>query len=130
MNSAITKKQLRQFGFLIGIVFPSLIGWIVPIILGHDFRFWTLWISFPAILLAIIYPKSLFYPYRAWISLGNVLGFINSHIILGLVFLLVLQPIALIMKVLGHDPLRKRKGSNKTYREIRNNKQIDLTRIF
>ncbi len=62
--------------------------------------------------------------------LGNYLGWINSRIILGLVFLLVLQPIALTMKLFSYDPLRKKENNKKSYRENINNKKIDLTRIF
>ena len=106
-KSSISKKQLREFGFLIGFGFPILIGWIIPAIGGHLFRTWTLWISIPSLIIGILKPRLLFYPYKGWMALGLALGWINSRIILGLVFLLVLQPIALIMKFVGHDPLRE-----------------------
>ena len=63
-------------------------------------------------------------------KLGHVLGWVNSRIVLGLVFLFVLQPIAFIMKLFGYDPLRKKKGKENTYREIRSNHKIDLRKIF
>ena len=76
-------------------------------------------------------PKTLKYPYEAWMKFGNLLGLINSYIILGLVFFIILQPIAFIMKLFSYDPLhRKKNPKNKTYREIKHNKQIDLTQIF
>ena len=34
---------------------------------------------------------------------GHGLGWINSHLILGLIYLVVLQPIAIAMRLLGHD---------------------------
>ena len=63
--------------------------------------------------------------------LGHILGWINSRILLGLVFILILIPIALIMKVLGYDPLRQnfKKKFLISYRELKSNK-VDLTRIF
>ena len=63
-------------------------------------------------------------------ALGHVLGWINSHIILGLVFILVLQPIAYIMRLTGYDPLRSKRTGEKTYREKRKNQKPDFTRIF
>ena len=63
-------------------------------------------------------------------ALGHFLGWINSHIILGLVFILVLQPIAYIMRLTGYDPLRIKQKGKKTYREIRKDNNIDLNRIF
>ena len=130
MKNHIPKKTLREFGFLIGFIFPFLIGWILPLIGGHSFRIWTLFISIPSIILAFTKPILLLYPYRAWMHLGHILGWVNSRIILGLVFLIVLQPIALIMKLLGHDPLRTKKFAQESYREIKTNHKVNLKQIF
>ena len=130
MKNHIPKKTLREFGFLIGFIFPFLIGWILPLIGGHSFRTWTLFISVPSIILAFTKPILLLYPYRAWMKLGHILGWVNSHIILGLVFFIVLQPIALIMRILGHDPLRTKKFYQKSYREIKTNHKVNLKKIF
>ena len=130
MKETITKKQLRDFGLLIGFGFPILIGWLLPSIFGHEFRVWTLWIGVPGLILGLTSPRLLHYPYKSWMALGHALGFINSHIILGLVFILVLQPIAYIMRLIGYDPLRIKRKKGKTYRENRKDNKIDLTRIF
>ncbi len=130
MKLSIAKKKLREFGFLLGFGFPILIGWIIPSIGGHAFRTWTLWIGIPSFIIGIIYPGLLFYPYKVWMKLGHILGWVNSRIILGLVFVIVLQPISLIMKIFNYDPLRKKKNNQKSYRETIKKKSIDLTRIF
>ena len=130
MKSSISKKQLREFGFLIGFGFPFLIGWILPSIGGHLFRTWTLLIGIPSLIIGICNPRLLFYPYKGWMKLGHTLGWINSHLILGMIFLIVLQPIALIMKIIGYDPLRKKKSNVYSYRENIKNKVINLTRVF
>ena len=109
MESHITKKKLREFGFLIGLLFPLLIGLIFPALRGHDFQLWTLAIAIPSIILGVIKPNTLLYPYKFWMKLGHVLGWINSRIILGMVFIVVLVPISLIMKIFGYDPLRIKK---------------------
>ena len=130
MKNYIPKKTLREFGFLIGFIFPLLIGWILPLIGGHSFRTWTLFISIPSIILAFTNPMLLLYPYRAWMKLGHILGWVNSRIILGLVFLIVLQPISLVMRILGHDPLRTKNFAQKSYREIKTNHKVNLKKIF
>ena len=129
-KSSISKKQLREFGFLIGIGFPIFIGWLIPAISGHLFKPWSLLIGIPSLLLGIIKPSLLFYPYKGWMILGLTLGWINSRIILGLIFLLVLQPIALVMKIFGYDPLRKNRTNKTSYKEYKENHKVDLTRIF
>ena len=130
MKLSIAKKQLREFGFLIGFGFPILIGWVIPAFSGHAFRVWTLWIGIPSLLIGITQPSLLFHPYKVWMKIGHILGWINSRIILGLVFLFVLQPIAIIMRLFSYDPLRKKKSNQKSYRETIKEKSIDLTRIF
>ena len=130
MKESISKKQLRKFGFLIGFGFPILIGWIIPAVGGHVFRTWTLWIAFPFLIIGTLKPGLLFFPYKGWMTLGFALGWINSRIILGLVFFLVLQPIALIMKFVGYDPLKTKKRNERSYREKKPNNKIDFTRIF
>ena len=130
MKGSITKKQLREFGFLIGFGFPILIGWIIPAISGHLFKTWTLWIAFPSLMIGILKPGLLFYPYKAGMLLGLALGWFNNRIILGLVFFLVLQPISLIMKLVGYDPLKIKKNNERSYRENKKNHKVNLTRIF
>ena len=130
MKEIISKKQLREFGLLIGFGFPLLIGWFLPLLTGHGFRSWTLWVGAPAFIFGLSSPRLLFYPYKSWIALGNALGWFNSKIILGLVFILVLQPIAFVMRLIGYDPLRTRSKGEKTYRENRKDQKTDLTRIF
>lgn len=130
MKKNISKKKLSEFGFLIGFTFPILIGWLLPAIGGHSFRIWTLWVSFPSLIVAIIKPILLLYPYKAWMKIGNIMGWLNSHLILGLVFIVVLIPISIVMKIVGYDPLRIKKRKQKSYREIRVNYEVNLKKIF
>ncbi len=130
MKEVISKNQLREFGLLIGFGFPLLIGWLLPLLVGHGFREWTLWVGVLGLTLGLTAPRLLHYPYKCWIALGHTLGWVNSHIILGLVFIVVLQPIAFIMRLSGYDPLRRRRKGEKTYRENRQEHRTDLTRIF
>ena len=130
MKDTISKKQLREFGLLIGFGFPILIGWLIPIMMDHGFRVWTLWIGFPGLVIGLTSPSLLYYPYKFWMKLGVILGWFNSRIILGLVFIIVLLPISFAMRLIGYDPLRNKQKGEKTYREKRKDYQTDLTRIF
>ena len=130
LNKSITKKQLREFGLILVFFIPIIFGWLVPFLFGHGFKYWTFFVGIPFLFLATIKPNALFYPYKSWMFLGEVLGWVNSRIILGLVFLIILQPIALIMRILGHDPLRTKKFAQKSYRETRTNYNVNLKKIF
>ncbi len=127
----INKKRLKEFGFIFGFGIPLLVGFIIPKLNGHDFNTWTLFIGLPSIILAIINPQLLKIPYILWIKLGNILGWINSKLILGLVFIIVLMPISFFMKLFKYDPLRKKiLKKNRSYRELIKNDKTDLTKIF
>ena len=130
MKQAITKKQLRQFGLLIGFGFPIFIGWLLPSLLGHGFRVWTLWVGGPGLILGLISPRLLLYPFHSWMALGHALGWLNSHLILGLVYIVVLQPIAFVMRIKGYDPLKRKRKGKKSYKENCKDHKTDLTRIF
>ena len=130
MRETISKKQLREFGILIGFGFPFLIGFLLPVLLGHELRVWTLWIGAPGFILGLISPRFIHYPFKVWMAFGYALGWVNSHIILGFVYIFVVQPIAFIMRFTGYDPLRIRRKGEKTYRENKQNHNTDLTRLF
>ena len=130
MKEIISNKQLREFGLLIGFGFPFLIGWLLPSLFGHELRAWTLWVGITGLILGLTAPRLLHYPYKGWMALGLMLGWVNSRIILGLVYFIILLPIAFVMRLTGYDPLRKRRQGNKTYRENKQKHQTELTRIF
>ena len=54
LTNKVTLKQLREFGYLIGLGFPLVFGWLIPFIAGHGFRTWTLLISIPTLLVGIL----------------------------------------------------------------------------
>lgn len=126
-----TRRQLREFGLLIALAVPLLIGWLLPALHGHPFRSWSLLPAVPAFALATVAPRLLAWPYRGWMALGHVLGLINGHLILGAIFVLVVQPIAVIMRFTGYDPLKRRSSVGlSSYREHKVLSTINLTRIF
>ena len=129
-SSPVSKKQRREFGILLGIVFPVVFGWLIPALKGHHIPVWPFVIAIPSLTLGLIAPRLLQWPYQGWMKLGHVLGWINSHLILGAVCIFVLQPIAYVMRLTGYDPLKRKRSGLESYREQSNHKTVDLTRIF
>lgn len=130
MKDIINKTQLRKFGFVFGLGLPIIVGLFFPLIYGMTFQYWTLWAGITTIVIGIVKPSLLKYPYKLWMVIGLALGKINSRIILGLIFLLVLQPIAIVMKIFGYDPLKLKISKLNSYRENNKNHTIDLEKIF
>ena len=130
MINSISIKNLKQFGFIISFGIPLIIGWLFPLMTGHNFRVWTLFVGIPFLIITFLNPKLLKIPYKVWMKLGEVLGWVNSKIILGSIFIFILFPISIIMRASGYDPLRNKFNNKSSYRENKKNYIIDLTRIF
>ena len=130
MDLKISQKILRQLSLVIGVGFPLIIGWIIPMIGGHSFRYWTLIIALFSLPIGAFCPRLLSFPYKLWMNIGNILGWINSRLILGLVYVLVLLPISFFMKLFNHNPLKTKMNNSISYRENKKNHKIDLTKIF
>ena len=130
MNSFTSKKQLREFAILFGFGFPLFFGLLIPLISNHEIRLWTFFLGILFLILGCIKPYLLYYPYKFWMKIGYLLGWVNSHLVLGLVFFVVLMPIAFVMRFFGYDPLRKKKNNHNSYREKKISGKFDLTKIF
>jgi hypothetical protein len=56
-------------------------------------------------------PQLLKGPSALWWKLALVLGYINARVILTLIFAIVLVPIGLLWRLIGRDPLARRRAS-------------------
>ena len=107
METQATNKQLRSFGLLVGGVFGA-IGLFPLVWHGTDPRQWALIVAALLLVPAVVWPPLLKPAFRVWMAIGLVLGWINTRIILGLIFFLMVTPIGLIMRLLGKDPMQRR----------------------
>ena len=115
----ITKKQLRTFGIALSI-FLGGIG-LVHFLKGHSPQNLWFWSAAGIVFLTTLLLPILIKPiYRIAIFIAYILGWINTRIILGLIYYLLFTPISLIMKIVGRDPLNRKfdKGA-KSYWNIR-----------
>jgi hypothetical protein len=114
-----TPKQLRSFGLLVGAIFAVISLW--PVIWrGESWRVWAMIAAGVLIVPAMMMPQSLKLIYRGWMTLGDVLGWMNTRIILGLVFYGVVTPMGAYQRWRGHDPMRRCwEPQAETYRILR-----------
>ena len=109
-------KQLRSFGLLVGGIFGVICVW--PFLFrAQNIRMWAAALAVLLIVPALAMPRALRPAHRVWMSIGLALGWINSRIILGIMFYAVFTPVAFVMRLLGHDPMRRKSDSSlETYR--------------
>jgi hypothetical protein len=70
--------------------------------------------------LALAWPQSLTQVYRLWMVVGEILGWINTRLILGALFYLLFTPLGLYMRFRGKDPMRRALSPEaESYRVVR-----------
>jgi hypothetical protein len=113
----LNKKELRNFGLLSGAVVVVLFGLLLPWLRGHAPTPWPWAIAAVLWCLAILAPMRLKPVFQLWMRIGLVIGWIETRIILGIVFYGIIMPMGIIMRLLHRDPMaRKFETHLQTYR--------------
>jgi hypothetical protein len=87
---------------------------------GQPLRLWSVLLGGALLALALVWPRSLAQVYRLWMAVGEVFGWINTRLILGVLFYGVFTPIGLLMRLRGQDPMRRTLPPEvDTYRVVR-----------
>ena len=115
-NSA-DNKELRQFGLVFASGIVLIFGLLLPWLFEHAWPTGP-WIAGGILVItALLLPQLLRPVFWLWMKFGHVLGWLNTRIILGITFLLLFIPVALVFHLLGKDPMRRRMDpSAKSYR--------------
>jgi hypothetical protein len=104
----------RSFGLVFAGVF--LIVGLGPLVHGGGVRWWSLAVALAFLLVAFIRPAILAPLNRVWTLFGLLLHKVMNPLVMGLMFYVALTPLALVMRLAGKDPLRRRfDGAASTY---------------
>ena len=110
-----SKSHLRKSGILFSILFIVVFS-IIPYLLHQEIKTFPLFFSAIITTLSIFSPYKLRAPYSFWIKIGDILGRLNSKLILGLFFYLLITPFSIlrnIIKFIFKIQTRKRTNSVK-----------------
>ena len=108
ISSSATTKQIRQFGLLVGMVLIAIGSWQLYRQIYPTTRI-ILWVIGGFLFVSgLLWPKILKPLYILWMFLAHILSWINTRIILGLIFYLIFTPIGLIMRLIKRDPLQRK----------------------
>ena len=119
MRNEITNKQLRSFGLTVGGIF-ALIGFWPVIFRAEAPRWWAMAAAGLLLVPGLVLPRGLHWLYKGWMTVGEILGWINTRIILGIVFYIIITPIGIFRRWLGKDPMgRQLRPDVESYRVLR-----------
>ena len=103
----------RSFGLVFFIVF--LLISFYPLINQEEIRIWSVLISLLFLILGIINSKILTPLNKVWFKFGIFLGKLISPVVMGIIFFLVVTPIAFLMRMLKKDLLNLKFNKNSSY---------------
>lgn len=112
-------KELRTFGLMVGGIFLVIGLW--PILFrGESPRIWAISVGSVLVGLGLALPASLTHVFRIWMKIGHVLGWINTRILLGVIFYGLITPMGLVMRLFGKDSMHRTLAPEaNSYRVIR-----------
>lgn len=130
--SEVTNAQARKSAFIVAFVLLLIGLWsfyrgrtTVPLIVSS--------IGGLLILMALLLPALTRRFHVAWMGVAGVLGWINSRILLSLVFYILFVPYNLVSRLIRRDPLNRRKPSGESYwipRETTRQTKGQFERLF
>jgi hypothetical protein len=110
-NKPMSIKELRKFGLVTGALIIVFIGAFLPW-LGHknilDWQKITLPLGSVLMVWALVHPASLNYVYKPWMYVADKIGWVNTRIIMAVLFYVIIMPLGIIMRLFGKDPMARK----------------------
>lgn len=103
-QSDLKQKELRNFGFTMGVVVIAIFGVILPMRFAQPYPRWPLAVGAALIFLGRFFSAVLRRPYEIWMKLGTFLGWSN-YAILTLIYYFVVTPVGICMRITGHNAM-------------------------
>jgi hypothetical protein len=127
--STYTAAAGRKFGLTVGIAFAVFSG--IARWRGHPTTF-TVLISLGValVLAALVVPTMLGPVDRAWMKLAHLISRVTTPIFMGIVYFVVLTPVALIRRAFGGNSLVHRAGAHGLWADRSPDPRSSLDRLF
>jgi|SRR5439155_1538199 len=112
----IPKRQLRSFGLIAASGF-TVIALAPAIFREQGPRIWALTFAIVLTATALIFAPVLKPFFHVWMTIGEMLGWLNTRIILTVAYYSLIVPIGAVFRLTGNDPMRRNFDRNaETYR--------------
>jgi hypothetical protein len=108
------RRQARRSAWIVGAVLLAFGAWSVW--RGHPLRAQVLCgLGVYLMLIGALAPRWAVPFHRAWMKLAHALGYINSRVILGLLYYGIFTPLGVVLRLTGRDPLQRRRAARESY---------------
>jgi len=126
----LNDKELQKFGFLLAGLLILFFGMLLP----YSWEWAQLpnyyWITLGVLVAiwALVSPASMRGFYNAWMRVAMVIGNIVNSVILAIVYFLVITPMAIVMRLIGKDPMNRK--WDRTAQSYRKNRTVPPKKHF
>ena len=118
----------KSFGVVFFIVFFIVSLW--PLLNSNEIRIWALILSIIFLTLGLINSQILTPLNKLWFKFGILLGNIISPIVMGIIYFVVVTPIAFLLKVFQKDVLSLKKTKQASYWKNKENYSSSMKNQF
>lgn len=118
----LDRKGLRDFGLTTGVAVVVIFGLFFPWLLDINWPLWPWLIAAPLWLLALLQPMWLRWIYHAWMRFGLFASRIMTPLVLGLVFFVMISPMAIVRRLMGKDPMQRALDPQQKSYRVQSNK--------
>lgn len=98
---SVSKRALREFGLMFGAMLALMFGGVLPWLFDYPVPAWPFIAAGVFVIVATLVPALLAPVYQLWMRFAGVLGWINTRIILFLVFVGLFLPLGLLLRLFG-----------------------------
>jgi len=106
-NKEMTRKDLRKFGLVTGAMLILFFDLLIPWIWDLNRPLWPVIVAGVLATMALLIPASLGPVYKVWMRFAEALGWVNTRIILSIIFYLIFFPVGIMMRIFN-DPMRRK----------------------
>lgn len=115
-DEKMSPKELRKFGLVTGGMLILFFDLLIPWIWGFSMPLWPLIVAGVLASMALVFPASLGPVYKVWMRFAQALGWINTRIILSVIFFMLFFPFGMVMRMFNDPMRRKLDASAESYR--------------
>ena len=104
MNDSKTKpsiRELRDFALTMSWAIPALFMFLLPWLFNQPLPWWPVACSIILLFLYLFLPLGISPIYRFWMRIAAVLGWINTRLILAIVFYGIIFPLGVLLRLFG-----------------------------
>ena len=114
------RRELRSFGLIVGGMFALIFGLVFPYLKERPYPRWPWALCAALTVLALLWPMALKRVHALWTRVGHAMGAVNTRIILGLIFYLIVTPLGIIRRMVAGDPMARERDATLSSYRVRN----------